>query len=126
MRIYFNNMYTYHISYAAFSAKKYSGNKDYIRLRKYNPNKEGLKGTNIPGDHFKTGLFKTGVTYLIQLVNYNGYIQMHIQNKQDAAKYLVCEWDVSMYPLYESGRIGLRHMYTRSARYKDFKVWKLN
>jgi hypothetical protein len=30
-----------------------------------------------------------------------------------------------MFPACESGRIGLRHMYTRNARYKNFKVWKL-
>ena len=45
------------------SAKEYSGDNDYIRLRRYNPNKMGLAGTDIPGDHFKTGLFMPGETY---------------------------------------------------------------
>ena len=50
---------------------------------------------------------------------------MHIQNKNDASEVLVCKWDVSMFPLCNSGRIGLRHMYTRNARYKNFEVWEL-
>lgn len=125
MRTYFNNMHTYHISYAAFSAKKYSGSNDYIRLRRYNPDKKGLPGTNISGDHFETGLFKTDVTYHIQVIKYKNRIEMHIQNNQNALEHLICKWDVSMLPACESGRIGLRHMYTRNARYKDFKVWKL-
>lgn len=65
MHTYFNNMNAYHISYAAFSAKEYSPNDDYIRLRRYNPTKKGLKGTDVPEDYFKTGLFKPGITYHI-------------------------------------------------------------
>ena len=56
MRTYFTNMNSYHISYAAFSANEYSGNNDYIRLRRYLPHQKSLKATNIPGDHFKTNL----------------------------------------------------------------------
>ncbi len=126
MSTYFNNMNTYHISYAAVSYNENSPNNDYIRLRRYNPNKEGLEGTDVPGDHFKTGLFKTDETYHIQVFRYNKDIEMHIQNKNDTSEHLVCKWDASIYPLCESGRIGLRHMYTRNARYKNFKVWKLN
>lgn len=125
MHTYFNNMHTYHISYAAFSAKEYSGYNDYIRLRRYNPNKRGLGGTNVPGDHFRTGLFKTNVTYHIQVFRYKNQIEMHIQNNQNASEQLICKWDVSMFPACESGRIGLRHMYTRNARYKNIKIWKL-
>ena len=50
---------------------------------------------------------------------------MHIQVKNDASEVLVFKWDVSMFPLCDSGRIGLRHMYTRNVRYKNFVVWKL-
>ncbi len=125
MSTYFNNMHAYHISYAAFAANEYSGDNDYIRLRRYNPNKKGLKGTEIPPDHFKTGLFKPGITYQIQVYRFNDQIEMHIQNKQDSTEELVCKWDVSVFPACDSGRIGLRHMYARSSRYKNFKVWQL-
>lgn len=125
MRTYFNNMNTYHISYAAFSAKEYSGDKDYIRLRRYDPNKTGLNGTNVEGDVFKTGLFKPNNTYHIQVIKYGSQIEMHIKHKEYAGHQLVCRWDVSGVEECKEGRIGLRHMYTRSARYKNFKVWSL-
>lgn len=50
---------------------------------------------------------------------------MHIKNNENASDSLTCKWDVSMFPDCVSGRIGLRHMFTRSARYKNFKVWQL-
>ncbi|MEK6479422.1 DUF1961 family protein [Catalinimonas sp. 4WD22] len=125
MRTYFNHMNAYHISYAAFSATEYSGDNDYIRLRRYNPNTEGLAETDVPGDHFSTGLFQPNVSYHIEVVKYGDQIEMHITNKADTSETLVCKWDVSMYPSNESGRIGLRHMYTRNARYKNFKVWRV-
>ena len=42
MRTYFHHMNTYHISYAALSA---DGKNDYIRLRRYNPQKKRLKAS---------------------------------------------------------------------------------
>lgn len=125
MSKYYNYMNTYHISFAAFSAKKYSGDNDYVRLRRYDPSKEGLNGTMVPGEYFKTGLFKPNVTYHIQVFRYNDQIEMHVQNREVGSKKTIYQWDASIFPACESGRIGLRHMYTRSARYKDFKVWKI-
>ncbi len=125
MRTYFDNMNTYHISYAAFSDKEYSGTNDYIRLRRYNPTQKGLTGTDIEGDHFQTGLFKPFETYHIKVVKYKGRIEMHIANTSNESEQLTCTWDVSAFPSYESGRIGFRHMYTRSARYKDIRIWRI-
>ena len=125
MRTYFNNMHAYHISYAAFAAQQYSGDNDYIRARRYDPAKEGLKGTNFPEEYLKTDLFKPNVTYHIEVYKFDNQLEMHIQNIQDATDKKICTWDLSLYPSCESGRIGLRHMYTRSARYKNFKVWKI-
>jgi len=125
MRTYFNNMHTYHISYAAFPYSNDSINNDYIRLRRYNPNDKGLEGTDVPGDHYKTGLFKPGVSYHIQVFRHNNQIEMHIQNNQLASEQLICKWDASVFPPCESGRIGFRHMYTRNARYKNIEVWEI-
>ncbi|MBX2817151.1 MAG: DUF1961 family protein [Saprospiraceae bacterium] len=125
MRTYFNHMHTYHISYAAFSANHYAGDNDYIRLRRYNPNGNGLKGTDIPDDHFKTGLFVPFVTYHIQVFKYGDQIEMHVTNKQDKTEKEIYKWDASGHPPCASGRVGFRHMYTRRARYKNIKVWSL-
>lgn len=118
-------MHTYHISYAAFSANKYSANNDYIRLRRYLPSRKSLNGTNATNGYEKTELFKPNHTYHIQVFKYNNQVIMHIQNTSVSTEQLTCEWDVSKFPDCNEGRVGFRHMYTRSARYKNIKVWKL-
>lgn len=125
MYTYFNNMNTYHISYAAFGVKNDNETEDYIRMRRYMPLKNnGLKSTDIEGDHLNTGLFNTGETFRITVVKYDSTVWMNIQSKTNKAHKLLCEWDTSKYPDLTEGRIGLRHMYTRGAIYKDFKVWE--
>ncbi len=89
----------------AFSAKEYSGDNDYIRLPRYNSNKIGLKGTDIPKDYFRTGLFKPHITYHIQVVKYQYTIEMHIQNLRNNSEILTCKWDVSILSTCEKGRI---------------------
>ena len=87
MSTYFRNMHTYHISYAALTPNNPSGNKDYIRLRRYNPHQLRLNGaTEIPEDYFNSGLFKTGVTYHIQVFKFGPHIEMYIQNRQNPAE----------------------------------------
>jgi hypothetical protein len=126
MKMYYNNMNTYHISYAAFDAKEYSGENDYIRFRKYNPYKEGLKGTNLKPDYHKTGLFKPFITYAIEIIKTDDSIKMNITNLKNPDDKLRCEWDISKVDNLKTGRIGLRHMYTRSAIYKNIKIHQLN
>jgi len=35
---------------------------------------------------------------------------------------LLCHWKNEALPPIVAGRIGLRHMYTRAARYRDFRI----
>jgi hypothetical protein len=44
---------------------------------------------------------------------------MHVRNDE---KQMLCHWDNQSLPPILAGRIGLRHMYTRGARYRDFRV----
>ncbi|MEL7121295.1 MAG: DUF1961 family protein [Bacteroidota bacterium] len=119
MSIYFRNMNAYHISYAV------GGANDYIRLRRYQPDLKKLRGSDILPDNFNTGLFKPFFTYHIRVIRLGNQIEMQIQNKSDASDQLICRWDASKVEACNEGRIGLRHMYTRSAIYKDFKVWRI-
>ena len=125
MSHYFNNMNTYHISFSAFDAKKYSGDNDYIRFRKYNPTKSGLKNTEIKPEYLKTGLFKTGIKYRIEVIKNETTIEMNIQNFENTTEKLHCKWDISSEENLTSGRIGFRHMYTRNAIYKNIEVWQI-
>jgi len=117
MRTYFNNINTYHISYAAFGTKNKDATKDYIRARRYIC--RGLNGTELENEYKNTGFFATGVPHKITIVKSGKDIYMHIKNDQ---KEMLCHFVNSKFPPITEGKIGLRHMYTRGARYRKFKV----
>jgi hypothetical protein len=81
MRSYFDNMNTYHISYAAFpnSGKE---RKSYIRGRRYMPHKTGLKGTDLEPDFFPEGLFATGVKHHITVIKKDRDLFMRVENPE--------------------------------------------
>jgi hypothetical protein len=121
MKIYFNNMNTLHLSYAAFQFRADVGEKtsDYVRARRYMPLKgKGLKGTALEPDYSDTGLFERGVPHAITVIKRGREVFMRVRNKD---KQTFFHWKNTLDPVSE-GRIGLRHMYTRAARYRDFRV----
>ena len=120
MRTYFNNMHTYHISYAAFGNKDNRPDEDYIRLRRYMPDPGTLAGTEISPSYEKTGFFKTGIPHKITLIKKGEEYFFYVQNAEKSNLYY---WKNDKFPSINSGRIGLRHMYTRGARYSNFKVY---
>jgi len=80
MRLYFNHMNTYHISYAAFDTRNDDPEEDYIRARRYMPDPgKGLVGTELKDEYARTGLFKTGVPYRITVIKKGQELFMHIQ-----------------------------------------------
>ncbi len=120
MRLYFNHMDTYHISYAAYTQDNEDPVNDYIRARRYMPETgKGLLDTDLKPDYLRTGLFKTGVPHRITVIKKDDDLFMHVRNDEQE---LLCRWKVDAFPPITEGRIGLRHMYTRSARYRDFRV----
>lgn len=121
MKTYFNNMNTYHISYAAYGGESVTDNYDYIRARRYMPSlKKGLNGTALTPDSYeRTGLFKPGVPHQITVIKLKNEIFMRIK---DPEKEYLCYFENKDLPGITEGRIGLRHMFTRSARYKNFRV----
>ena len=108
---YFKYMDTYHVSYAC----------GYIRGRRYNttvkrmnnhseliPDYEGIKDIFEPGVTCKLTFIKTDRDIYMKVSNGEKTRYFHMENKQ--------------WPLVTHGRIGLRQMYTKWGRYKDFKV----
>jgi len=122
MKIYFNHMNAYHISYAAFGADKNGKKEEYIRARRYQPEANGLNGTDLEPDYFDTGLFRQNITYHITVIKKNDDLFMQISNEQE--NYL-CHWRTDNKPRITEGKIGLRHMWTRGSRYKNFRVSQL-
>ncbi|MBC3758722.1 DUF1961 family protein [Hyunsoonleella sp. SJ7] len=119
MREYFENMNTFHISFSAF------GNKGdgfyYVRARRY-PKAKGQPFNSIVVEpsYDLQGFFETGKTYHITAVKTSEKLsfKMELEGK---AEYF--EWDISKIAPIKEGKIGLRHMYTRSAIYKNFKIY---
>ena len=112
MRMYYNHMHAYHISYAV-------GDKKYIRGRRYIPEKQGLKGTELKPDYFAPELFATGVKHHITVIKKDRDLYMRVENPD---KVVYCHMTNPDLPVITAGRIGLRHMFTRSARYANLRV----
>lgn len=119
MSTYFNNMNALHISYAAFTNK---GEKyDYVRARRY-PTSENVSfnDTKIPPSYDNVGFFETGKTYHITVIKTGSQLSFLVQGENGSRQFT---WDTSDFRPITEGRIGLRHMYTRSAIYKNFRVY---
>jgi hypothetical protein len=122
MSTYFNNMHTYHISYAASPGTKY----EYVRGRRYIPGGSGVEGlndTDMKPDYFtgKLDVFTPGVPHKITIIKHAKALFMRVENP-DGLHFF--HWDNKGAPPITAGRIGLRQMFTRSARYKNFRVSK--
>ena len=121
MRKYFSYMNALHISYSAFEMVNDDSEDDYIRIRKYPATKEiPFKNTEILPAYFKTGLFLPNETYKITVIKTGLKLFMNVKGKKLEKLF---SWDLPAENPITEGRIGLRHMYTRSAIYSDFKVF---
>ncbi len=123
MSEYFNHMDLLHISYAAFGIGNVDAQNDYIRARRYMPETgNGLAKTDLKPDYLRTGLFAKDVPYKVTVIKKDDDLFMFIRNSEQ--KHL-CHWKTDALPPITEGRIGLRHMWTRAARYRDFRISQL-
>lgn len=122
MHLYFGHMRTYHLSYAAFGTKNDDPAEDYVRARRYEPDqRSGLDNTDLVPDFHRTGLFATGQEHKVQLIARPTDLHLRIEGP---AGQLQHSWDASACGPLTEGRVGLRHMFTRSARYRDLRVYQ--
>ncbi|MEM9587293.1 MAG: DUF1961 family protein, partial [Planctomycetota bacterium] len=117
MSEYFNHMKAYHISYAAFPNNENA--TSYLRGRRYLPETSGLKGTELTPDYYPQRLFKPRVPHHITVIKKPRDLYLRVSNDQDTEHFHLKNESL---PEIDGGRIGLRHMYTRSALYKNFRV----
>lgn len=124
MSSYFKYMNALHISYAAYDDELPKG-QDYIRLRKYPvaPKANFSKTTEIAPSYFNTGLFVPGKEYQITIIKKAKQFYFHVKGDGQEKLY---SWDISSAANITEGRVGLRHMYTRSSLYKNFKIYTHN
>ena len=119
MRSYFMNMNLLHISYAAFPQEDAPHN-DYVRARRYpvQPGK-GFNDTKIPPDYDSTGLFLPGVTYHFTCIKKGENLFLQVKNEDSYGLFF---WNTSDFEPVVKGRFGIRHMYTRAARYANISI----
>jgi len=119
MKKYYENMNALHISYAAMDNS--SDIKFYVRARRYpKPNGERFKVTEIAPSYDNQGYIKSGQTYHITAIKSGKQLFFKMKSKDGEETFV---WDLTNVVPIDEGRIGLRHMHTRSAIYKNFKIY---
>jgi hypothetical protein len=116
MSKYYNNMKTIHISFAAFPMVNEDPDNDYLRVRRY-PITEDITFKDM---EVAPSYFKTGITYKMTWIKSGDKLYLSVTGNPETKLY---SWDLSRFEQITEGRIGLRHMFTRSASYKNFNVW---
>jgi len=118
MSDYYNNMHTYHISYAAYG---WTDGKEYVRGRRYLPLAgRGLEGTELAGSYEETGLFdQPGRWIHVTVIKTPRDLLVRFEHPE---KTLVCHFRNEDKPPIERGRIGLRLMPGRKSLIKSFRV----
>lgn len=123
MKMYFEHMNAYHISFAAFDIDNNDNENDYVRARRYLPERgKGLSGTELLPVYIKTGMFKPNVKHHIIVISKDKTIWMKIKANGTEKIY---KWDTEILPQISSGRIGLRLMGSRASEFSNFKVFLL-
>ena len=111
---YFKYMNLLHISYGA--------NDDYIRGRKYPMPREegGFHKMQIEPDYEDVHMFEPNVKYHITIIKMGNEFYFHAQSDSKEGLFPL---NYEGFPEVKEGRIGLRHMATRSALYGNFNVY---
>ncbi len=119
MREYFGNMHTFHISYAAFPNQP-DERDGYIRGRRYMPENGRLAGTTLSPEYFPPAeLFAPGIPHQMTVIKRGKNLLMRVE-RPNLTYY--CHMSNPELPAVTEGRVGLRQMFTRSARYKNFRI----
>lgn len=113
MRNYFNNMHTYHISYAAYPG-------DYVRGRRYLPLlNQKLDGTDLTGEINNTGIFEDQEWIRIRIIKRAKDLFVEFCHP---TKTLLCHLENTDKPGIGRGRVGLRLMPGRRSLFRNLQV----
>ena len=122
MKQYFDNMNTLHISYAAYENSATEVNPHYVRGRRYMPEwGKGLDGTDLKPEYLNPMVFETGETYHFTFIKRGKELIFKVTDKNGTNNYFY--FSAEDFPAIESGRIGLRQMSARSAKYSNLKIY---
>lgn len=123
MKVYYDNMDTYHISYATDGMPPAPEAGRYVRARRYMPREgKGLQDTALIPDYLQQNLFKPGVKYHITVIKKGQDLWFRAEGPLRSG---IFYFDGHSHPPIDEGYVGFRHMYTRSAVYSDIKIFTL-
>lgn len=118
MNAYYDTMNLLHISFAVRSAE--GPEDDYVRCRRYPASAERpFKQTVLSPSYERTRLFLPGETYHITAIKTDEDLYFRVVGEEATRTF---HWSVAEETPLQPGRIGLRHMCTRCARYRDVRV----
>lgn len=122
MSIYYQYMNLLHISYAANMPG--GSQNDYVRARRYpvKPGEDFETTTRVFPDYDNTGLFLPGITYHFTFIKKGYDLFFNVMNENTDRLFY---WNTSVFDPVTKGRIGIRHMYTRAARYYNIHIFLL-
>ncbi len=120
MKTYFEKMDLLHVSFAAFGNRDDSP-EDYIRVRRY-PVREDRSFEQIEvGDTVhKTGLFIPGQSYHMTFIKTRATLALKITGGAQPCYHC---WNLNTVEATESGYFGIRQMWQKHSRYKDFHIY---
>ena len=118
MKSYFLDMNLVHVSYAATGPNR----ADYISARQYPAETVEVfdDATLIPPVYENVGLFAPGETYHITATKLATELEFVVQHN---GKKQVFSWSIAELQSLHSGRIGFRHMWARSSKYENIRVF---
>lgn len=117
MKYYFLYMNTLHISYASDGR--------YVSARRYpSADTETFNvSTQFEPKYTDLDLFQPGELWHITAIKNGDRLQFIAEHGGQLHKF---SWDLNQFPEVTEGRIGLRHMWTRSSRYRNIRVFEKN
>ena len=80
-----------------------------------------MDGTMIQPIYEGIHLFEPGETYHITATKEGDRLTFTAERDGKTHRF---EWDTSAFPPVTEGRVGLRHMWARSSRYENIKVFQ--
>jgi hypothetical protein len=119
MKSYFLNMNALHISYSTTGPKR----AHYVAARRYpaRHRESFMQETMIQPVYENIDLFNPGETYHITALKQGNRLTFIAERE---GKTHTFEWDTSAFPAVTTGRVGFRHMWARSSRYQNIRVFQ--
>lgn len=118
MKAYFLGMNLLHISYAATGPDR----SHYVSARRYPARSKRSfdQDTQIQPVYENVDLFKPGSAYHITATKQASTLSLMVEDGDTGTEF---SWDTSTFAPVTHGRVGLRHMWGRSSRYQNFKIF---